>query len=102
MLVNYILPSPGQSLRQQKANVQHMKRENELRKRDFHSREIGIAFDRLSNWQYENAADASGVRSALSAKVASRRMERGGVVLTTTHTIIAEMTQDWSLWVALK
>jgi hypothetical protein len=32
----------------------------------------------------------------MQEEMSRRRMERAGVVLTTTNTIIAELVQDWS------
>jgi hypothetical protein len=40
--------------------------------------------------------DASGSPFDLSEDMARRRMERAGVVLTATNTLIAELAQDWS------
>lgn len=40
--------------------------------------------------------DASGSPFDLSEDMSRRRMEIGGVVLTATNTIIAELAQDWS------
>lgn len=40
--------------------------------------------------------DASGSPFDLSEEMSRRRMERGGVVLTATNTLIAELAQDWS------
>ena len=40
--------------------------------------------------------DASGAPFDLSEDMARRRMERAGVVLTATNTLIAELAQDWS------
>jgi nicotinamidase-related amidase len=40
--------------------------------------------------------DASGSPFELSEDLSRRRMERGGVVLTATNTLIAELAQDWS------
>jgi nicotinamidase-related amidase len=40
--------------------------------------------------------DASGSPFELSENMARRRMERAGVVLTATNTIIAELVQDWA------
>lgn len=40
--------------------------------------------------------DASGSSYEIQEEMARRRMERAGVVLTTTNTIIAELVQDWS------
>jgi len=40
--------------------------------------------------------DASGSSYETQEEMSRRRMERAGVVLTTTNTIIAELVQDWS------
>ena len=40
--------------------------------------------------------DASGSSYEVQESMARRRMERAGVVLTTTNTAIAELVQDWS------
>ncbi len=40
--------------------------------------------------------DASGSSNELQEDTARRRMERAGVVLTTTNTIIAELVQNWA------
>lgn len=40
--------------------------------------------------------DASGSPFEISEEMSRRRMERGGVVLTATNTMIAELAQDWS------
>jgi nicotinamidase-related amidase len=40
--------------------------------------------------------DASGSPFELSEDLSRRRMEKGGVVLTATNTLIAELAQDWS------
>ena len=40
--------------------------------------------------------DASGSSYEMQDEMSRRRMERAGVVLTTTNTIIAELVQDWS------
>lgn len=40
--------------------------------------------------------DASGSPFDASEEFSRRRMERGGVVLTATNTVIAELAQDWS------
>ena len=40
--------------------------------------------------------DASGSPFELSEDLSRQRMEKAGVVLTATNTVIAELTQDWS------
>ena len=40
--------------------------------------------------------DASGTDTAIGEDMARRRMERAGVWLTSTNTMVAELVQDWS------
>ena len=40
--------------------------------------------------------DASGSPYEISEEMSRRRMEKAGVVLTATNTIMAELAQDWS------
>ncbi len=40
--------------------------------------------------------DASGSPFDISEEMSRRRMEREGVVLTATNTLMAELAQDWS------
>jgi hypothetical protein len=40
--------------------------------------------------------DASGSPSDLAEEMSRRRMEKVGVVLTATDTVMAELAQDWS------
>jgi hypothetical protein len=40
--------------------------------------------------------DASGSSFDYSEELAWRRMERAGVILTATNTLIAELARDWS------
>jgi hypothetical protein len=40
--------------------------------------------------------DASGSSFAIGEETSRRRMERAGVWLTSTNTMIAELVQDWS------
>ncbi len=40
--------------------------------------------------------DASGTDTAIGEEMARRRMERAGVWLTSTNTMVAELVQDWS------
>jgi nicotinamidase-related amidase len=47
-------------------------------------------------YQVQAVMDASGSPFELSEEMSRRRMEREGVVLTATNTIIAELAQDWS------
>jgi nicotinamidase-related amidase len=47
-------------------------------------------------YEVQGVLDASGSSFELQEDTARRRMERGGVVLTTTNTIIAELVQNWA------
>jgi nicotinamidase-related amidase len=47
-------------------------------------------------YQVQAVLDASGSPFELSEEMARRRMEREGVVLTATNTLIAELAQEWS------
>jgi nicotinamidase-related amidase len=47
-------------------------------------------------FEVQAVIDASGSSYELQEEMSRRRMERAGVVLTTTNTIIAELVQDWS------
>ena len=47
-------------------------------------------------YQVQAVIDASGSPFDISEEMARRRMEREGVVLTATNTLIAELAQDWS------
>ena len=47
-------------------------------------------------YQVQAVLDASGSPYEISEEAARRRMEREGVVLTATNTLIAELAQDWS------
>jgi nicotinamidase-related amidase len=47
-------------------------------------------------YQVQAVLDASGSPFDLSEEMARRRMEREGVVLTATNTLMAELAQDWS------
>jgi nicotinamidase-related amidase len=47
-------------------------------------------------FEVQAVLDASGCSSELQEETARRRMERAGVVLTTTNTIIAELVQNWA------
>ena len=40
--------------------------------------------------------DASGTDTEIGEELARRRMERAGVWLTSTNTMVAELVQDWS------
>ncbi|MEB3337130.1 MAG: isochorismatase family protein [Leptolyngbyaceae bacterium] len=47
-------------------------------------------------YQVQAVMDASGSPFDLSEEMSRRRMEKAGVVLTATNTMIAELAQDWS------
>ena len=40
--------------------------------------------------------DACGTDTRIGEEMAGRRMERAGVWLTSTNTMVAELVQDWS------
>jgi nicotinamidase-related amidase len=47
-------------------------------------------------FQVQAVMDASGSPYEISEDMSRRRMEREGVVLTATNTLMAELAQDWS------
>jgi nicotinamidase-related amidase len=47
-------------------------------------------------YQVQAVMDASGSPYEISEEMSRRRMEREGVVLTATNTIMAELAQNWS------
>ncbi len=47
-------------------------------------------------YRVQAVVDASGSPSELADEIAFRRMERGGVVLTTTNALIAELAENWA------
>jgi nicotinamidase-related amidase len=49
-----------------------------------------------AGYKVQAVMDASGSPSDLAEEMSRRRMEREGVVLTATDTIMAELAQDWS------
>jgi nicotinamidase-related amidase len=49
-----------------------------------------------TGFEVQAVMDASGSSYEMQEEMSRRRMERAGVVLTTTNTIIAELVQDWS------
>lgn len=49
-----------------------------------------------AGYRVQAILDASGSPFELSEDTARRRMERAGVVLTATNTLLAELAQDWS------
>ncbi len=51
---------------------------------------------RREGYQVQAVMDASGSPYEISEDMSRRRMEREGVVLTATNTLMAELAQDWS------
>ncbi|MCA0243655.1 MAG: isochorismatase family protein [Proteobacteria bacterium] len=51
---------------------------------------------REAGYQVQAVIDASGSPFEVSEELARRRMERAGVILTATTTLIAELARDWS------
>jgi nicotinamidase-related amidase len=51
---------------------------------------------RREGYQVQAVMDASGSPYDISEEMSQRRMEREGVVLTATNTLMAELAQDWS------
>jgi len=49
-----------------------------------------------AGFEVQAVMDASRSSYEIQEDMSRRRMERAGVVLTTTNTIIAELVQDWS------
>lgn len=49
-----------------------------------------------AGYQVQAVIDASGSPFEVSEELARRRMERAGVILTATTTLIAELARDWS------
>lgn len=49
-----------------------------------------------AGFQVQAVMDASGSPFEMSEDFSRKRMERAGVVLTTTNTVLAELAQDWS------
>jgi nicotinamidase-related amidase len=49
-----------------------------------------------AGYNVQAVMDASGSPSELAEEMSRRRMEKAGVVLTATDTIMAELAQDWS------
>ena len=47
-------------------------------------------------FEVQAVLDASGSSYEIQEEMARRRMERAGVMLTTTNTMVAELVQDWS------
>ncbi len=49
-----------------------------------------------AGYNVQAVMDASGSPFEMSEDLSRRRMEKAGVVLTTTNTLVAELAQDWS------
>ena len=49
-----------------------------------------------AGYEVQAVMDASGSPYEISEEMSRRRMEKAGVVLTATNTVIAELAQDWS------
>ena len=49
-----------------------------------------------AGYQVQAVLDATGSPYEISEEMARRRMERAGVILTATNTLIAELARDWS------
>ena len=47
-------------------------------------------------YSVQAVVDASGSPTRIADDMAFRQMERGGVVLTTTNALVAQLAQDWS------
>ncbi len=62
--------------------------------------DICLAYPAISacreGYQVQAVMDASGSPYEISEEMSRRRMEREGVVLTATNTLMAELAQDWS------
>ena len=62
--------------------------------------DICLVFPSISavedGFEVQAVMDASGSPFEISEDMSRRRMERAGVVLTATNTMIAELVQDWS------
>ncbi len=62
--------------------------------------DICLVFPAISavqdGFEVQAVIDASGSPFEISEDMARRRMEKAGVVLTATNTIIAELVQDWT------
>lgn len=62
--------------------------------------DVCLVFPALSavaeGYNVQAVLDASGSPYELSEEASRHRMQKGGVVLTATNTMIAELTQDWS------
>jgi nicotinamidase-related amidase len=49
-----------------------------------------------AGYQVQVVVDACGSPTKLGDEIALRRMEKAGVILTTTNQLIAELAQNWS------
>jgi nicotinamidase-related amidase len=62
--------------------------------------DICLVFPAISavedGFEVQAVMDASGSSFAIGEETSRRRMERSGVLLTSTNTMIAELVQDWS------
>jgi hypothetical protein len=62
--------------------------------------DICLVFPAISavedGYEVQAVLDASGSPFEIGETVARRRMDRAGVWLTSTNTMIAELVQDWS------
>ena len=51
----------------------------------------------VDGYSVQAVQDASGSPTELSEELSRRRMEKAGVTLTATNTLMAELAQDWSI-----
>ncbi len=62
--------------------------------------DICLVFPAISaveqGYEVQAVMDASGADTAIGEDMARRRMERAGVWLTSTNTMVAELVQDWN------
>lgn len=62
--------------------------------------DICLVFPAISaveaGYEVQAVIDASGTDTEIGEEMARRRMERAGVWLTSTNTMVAELVQDWS------
>jgi len=62
--------------------------------------DICLVFPAISaveaGYEVQAVMDASGTDTAIGEEMSRRRMERAGVWLTSTNTMVAELVQDWS------
>lgn len=61
--------------------------------------DICLVFPAISaveaGYEVQAVMDASGTDTEIGEEMSRRRMERGGVWLTSTNTMVAELVQDW-------